>query len=272
MAESSRTTQLSILDQIIVRKRAELVAERALLKVEDLERHRRPARRGFRKALASKRPAIIAEIKRASPSAGVIAQDFDPAAIAASYQAGGAAALSVLTDKQFFGGSLQHLVQARVATHLPVLRKDFTLDRFHLLQASAEGADAVLLIVAALTDDELKELLQQARELALDPLVEVHDETELERALGAGADLIGVNNRNLKTLEVSLETSLRLAAQIPPEVLAVSESGIRESKDIRRLMDAGYQAFLIGESLMKKPAPGEALAELIAGVGAAEAG
>jgi indole-3-glycerol phosphate synthase len=262
---SFRVKDLTILDQIIVRKRAELVAERATADLAALEDHRRSARRSFRQALGASRPAIIAEIKKASPSAGVIAQDFDPAAIATGYQNGGAAALSVLTDKQFFQGSLQDLVRARVATSLPVLRKDFTLDRYHLLEASAEGADAVLLIVAALDDEELKTLLSQAKELQLDALVEVHDERELDRALEVGADLVGVNNRNLKTLEVSLETSFRLAKKLPPGVLAVSESGIRTSEDIRRLMAAGFQAFLIGESLMKQPDPGAALARLIEG-------
>ncbi len=265
MGETSRVKELTVLEQIVVRKRAELVAERAAVNIATLEGRRQPARRGFRKALAASRPAIIAEIKKASPSAGVIADNFDPAAIATGYSEGGAAALSVLTDKQFFHGSLQDLVEARVATHLPVLRKDFTLDRYHLLQASAEGADAVLLIVAALDDEELKTLLAEARELELDALVEVHDEHELDRALAVGADLIGVNNRNLKTLEVSLDTSFRLAEKLPSGTLAVSESGIRTSEDIRRLMDAGYQAFLIGESLMKQPDPGAALAKLIAG-------
>jgi indole-3-glycerol phosphate synthase len=265
MGNSSRAKQLTVLEQIIVRKRAELVAERATANLTALEEHRRPARRGFRKALAAARPAIIAEIKKASPSAGVIAEEFDPAAIATGYQQGGATALSVLTDKQFFQGSLDDLVRARVATRLPVLRKDFTLDRYHLLQASAEGADAVLLIVAALDDEELQTLLAETRELQLDALVEVHDESELERALVVGADLIGVNNRNLKTLQVSLETSLRLARRMPPGILTVSESGIRSADDIRRLMGAGYQGFLIGESLMKQPDPGVALAQLIAG-------
>ncbi len=189
MSNSSRVNELTVLEQIIVRKRAELVAERATADIAALEQRRRPVRRGFRKALAAQRPAIISEIKKASPSAGVIAEDFDPAAIAAGYQQGGAAALSVLTDKQFFQGSLVDLVHARAATNLPVLRKDFTLDRYHLLQASAEGADAVLLIVAALDDEELKTLLAEARELELDALVEVHDENELERALAVGADL-----------------------------------------------------------------------------------
>ena len=261
-----RAAELTILDQIVVRKRAELLMEQAGTPIEELEELPRPPRRSFREALEMARPAIISEIKKASPSAGVIAQTFNPAAIAMGYEQGGAAALSVLTDQQFFQGSLDDLDAARGATGLPVLRKDFTLDRYHLLQASAAGADAILLIVAALTDYELVELLNHARELELDALVEVHDEPELDRALAAGADLIGVNNRNLKTLEVSLETSFRLAPQIPDDLLCVSESGIRSAADIRRLMEAGYGGFLIGESLMKHDKPGLALAGLIEGV------
>ena len=260
-----RSTALTILDQIIVRKRAELVAEQALQPVAEFDEVPRPARRAFRGALQQRRPAIISEIKKASPSAGVIAAEFDPARIAKSYEQGGAAALSVLTDRQFFQGSIEDLEQARAATSLPVLRKDFTLDPYHIIQAAAAGADAVLLIVAALSDSELAELLAVAEERDLDALVEVHDERELDRALAAGADLIGINNRNLKTLQVSLETSFALAKMLPRNVLAVSESGIRTADDIRRLMDAGFQAFLIGESLMKQPDPGAALAELIAG-------
>ncbi len=261
-----RSTELTVLDQIIVRKRAELLAEQALQPPAELEQAPRPARRSFRQALASRKPAIISEIKKASPSAGVIAADFNPAGIGRSYERAGAVALSVLTDRQFFQGSLDDLRQARAATALPVLRKDFTLDRYHLLQAAAAGADAVLLIVAALTDSDLEALLAETRGLGLDALVEVHNEEELSRALGAGADLVGVNNRNLKTLEVSLETSLELAELMPPDVLAVSESGIRTSDDIRRLMEAGFQAFLIGESLMKQPDPGAALTALVEGV------
>ena len=262
---SVHATELTVLDQIVVRKRAELLAERSLAPIEQLEEAPRAERRSFREALDMRCPAVIAEIKRASPSAGVIAEQFDPGAIAQGYEAGGAAALSVLTDKQFFQGSLEHLEQARAAVKLPVLRKDFTLDRYHLLQAAASGADAVLLIVAALSDYDLTELLAQARELDLDALVEVHNETELERALAVGAEIIGVNNRNLKTLAVSLETSFRLAEQMPDDVLRVSESGIRTSADVRRLMAAGYQAFLVGESLMKQAEPGGALAKLIEG-------
>ncbi len=264
MAEP-RVTQLSILDQIIVRKRAELVAERTLVKQEELEKKRSPSRRGFRKALAAKQPAIIAEIKKASPSAGLIAENFDPVAIAGLYEQAGAAALSVLTDKQFFQGSLDYLVEARSATSLPVLRKDFTLDRYHLLQASVNGADCVLLIVAALTNFELEDLLKAAREFELDALVEVHDGEELDRAIAVGADMIGVNNRNLKTMEVSIETSLELAGRIPDGVLKISESGIRSHEDVKRLTDAGYGAFLVGESLMRQDDPGSALAKLLGG-------
>ncbi len=264
MAEP-RVTELSILDQIIVRKRAELVAERTLVKQEELEKKRSPARRGFRKALAAKQPAIIAEIKKASPSAGVIAENFDPVAIAGLYEQAGAAALSVLTDKQFFQGSLDYLVEARSATSLPVLRKDFTLDRYHLLQASVNGADCVLLIVAALTDFELEDLLKATREFELDALVEVHDGEELDRAIAVGADMIGVNNRNLKTMGVSIKTSLELAGRIPDGVLKISESGIRSHEDVKRLTDAGYGAFLVGESLMRQDDPGSALAKLLGG-------
>lgn len=261
-----RAAEMTVLDQIMVRKRAELLLEQAETPIEDLEELPRPERRSFREALELARPAIISEIKKASPSAGVIADDFDPAGIATGYEEGGAAALSVLTDQQFFQGSLEDLEVARAATNLPVLRKDFTFDRYQLVQASVTGADAILLIVAALTDYELLDLMSQARELELDALVEVHNEPELERALTAGADLIGVNNRNLKTLEVSLDTSFELAGKIPAGVLSISESGIRSAVDIRRLMEAGYRGFLIGESLMKRDAPGPALAELIQGV------
>ncbi len=261
-----RAAELTVLDQIIVRKRAELVAQRALVKIEELEARPRPPHRSFREALATRHPAIIAEIKKASPSAGTIADDFQPAGIATRYEAAGAAALSVLTDRQFFQGSLDDLKRAREATRLPVLRKDFTLDRYHLVEAASTGADAVLLIVAALTSEELRELLQAARDLELEPLVEVHDEQELDRALEAGADFVGVNNRDLKTLEVSLDTSMRLAERIPSHVPAISESGIRAPRDIHRLTEAGYRGFLIGESLMKQPDPGEALSRMIQGV------
>jgi indole-3-glycerol phosphate synthase len=255
---------LSILDQIVVRKRAELLLDRARTPLEQLEKQVQGRRRGFRRTLERGAPAIIAEIKKASPSRGVIAEQFAPAELARRYEAAGAAALSVLTDQQFFQGSLDHLQQASQAVRVPVLRKDFTLDRYHLWQAAAHGADAILLIVAILPQPELTGLLEQARDLELDALVEVHDQAELDRALEAGADLVGVNNRNLQTFEVSLETSLRLAEHIPAGVLAVSESGLRGADDIRRLAEAGYGAFLIGESLMSRPDPGEALAAMLA--------
>ncbi len=255
--------ELTVLDQIVVRKRAELVADRAVVKQADLERKPVAARRAFRSALRTKRPAVIAEIKKASPSAGLIAKQFDPAAIARGYEAAGAAALSVLTDRQFFQGSLDDMVMARTATSLPVLRKDFTLDRYHLLQASTSGADCVLLIVAVLEDAELRELLAAAKELRLDALVEVHDGAELERALAAGADLVGVNNRNLRTMEVSLQTSLDLAGRFPDGIVRISESGIRSADDLTQLMDAGYHGFLVGESLMRQPDRGRALSKLL---------
>lgn len=261
--QTPQAGDLTVLDQIVLRKRAELVADRALVKQSDLEGKPIPKRRGFRSALESQRPAIIAEIKKASPSAGLIAPDLHPAEVARSYENAGAAALSVLTDKQFFQGSLDDLVAARTATSLPVLRKDFTLDRYHLLQASTHGADCVLLIVAVLEDTELRELVAAARELLLDALVEVHDRDEVERALAAGADLVGVNNRNLKTMEVSLQTSLDLAGSIPEGVARISESGIRTADDLERLMQAGYQGFLVGESLMRQPDRGRALASLL---------
>ena len=263
MSEASRAAQLTVLEQIVARKRAELLADRALVKEEDLLDRKTPQRRGFRLALERKNPAIIAEIKRASPSEGAIKSGADPIEVARKYEQAGAACLSVLTDKQFFGGSLDDLVSARASVRLPVLRKDFTLVRYHLLQGSAHGADAVLLIVAALTDAELRDLMAHAKAMNLDVLVEVHDEAELDRALALEADLIGVNNRNLKTLEVSLDTSLRLASRMPKGVVAVSESGIRTRDDIARLQDAGYRAFLVGTSLMKQGDPGKGLAELL---------
>ena len=259
-------TELSVLDQIVVRKRAELLLRRSRTPLERLEKQAQPERRGFRRALEQASPAVIAEIKRASPSRGVIAQAFDAAEVARRYEAGGAAALSVVTDEQFFQGSLEHLAQARAVTRLPLLRKDFTLDHYHLWEAAAHGADAVLLIVAILSQPELTALLDQARDLDLDALVEVHDRAELDRALEAAADLIGVNNRNLRTFEVSLATSLELASHIPAGVLAVSESGIRTAEDIDRLAAAGYRAFLVGESLMSQADPGGALAALLGGV------
>jgi indole-3-glycerol phosphate synthase len=223
--------------------------------------------RGFRKALkaASKEHvAIIAELKKASPSKGLIRSNFDPAELARELQQAGAAALSVLTDEEFFQGSLVNLRTASESSSLPCLRKDFVVDEFQILEARANCADAVLLIVAALSENELSSLSQRAREQKLDVLCEVHDEEELGRALDAGCDLIGVNNRDLKTFNVDSGTAFRLADSLPPNVVSVAESGIESGTDIARLRSAGYDAFLIGESLMKAEHPGHTLKSLIA--------
>jgi indole-3-glycerol phosphate synthase len=206
---------------------------------------------------------VIAEHKRRSPSRGAIREDLQPADVAQAYEAAGAAALSVLTDEPFFGGRLEHLVAARAATSLPVLRKDFVVDPWQVWEARAAGADAVLLIVAALDDDDLRRLLGEAARAGLEALVEVHDRPELDRALAAGAHVVGVNNRNLKTMEVSLQTALSLASALPEGVVAVAESGIRSGEDVRRLRGAGFNAFLVGESLMGAPDPGSALRSLL---------
>jgi len=235
-----------------VRKQWELQAEQA-----------RAGRRDFRRALGARAPAIIAEIKKASPSKGLLAQDFDPARLAREYEAGGAAALSVLTDEAFFQGSLEDLAAARGVCGLPVLRKDFTLDENHVLEAAACGADAILLIAAILETGEIRSLAEMAAGYGIAALVEVHDERELGKALEAGAQIIGVNNRDLATFEVSLETSLRLAPRIPAGALKVSESGIRSARDIERLREAGYRAFLVGEHLMKSADPAAAVRALL---------
>jgi indole-3-glycerol phosphate synthase len=219
--------------------------------------------RGFRAALAAEGVRVIAECKRRSPSRGVLRATYDPAAIARAYASAGAAAISVLTEPTFFDGALDHLHAVREAVDLPVLRKDFIVDAYQLVEARAAGADAVLLIVAALDDEALIELSGAARGLGLDVLVEVHEERELDRALDAGATLVGVNNRNLRTLAVDVEASFRLAARMPAGVLAVAESGLRTGEDLCRLRQAGYRAFLIGERFMSAADPGAALAGLL---------
>jgi indole-3-glycerol phosphate synthase len=223
--------------------------------------------RGFRSSLQSAATAgvaVIAELKKASPSKGLIRADFPVANLARELETAGAAALSVLTDQKYFQGALENLEIASQATRLPCLRKDFVVDEFQLLEARAYGADAILLIVAALDQAELSTLHVRACELQLDVLCEVHDAMELQRALEAGCQTIGVNNRNLHTFQVDLNTSLQLAERMPPEVLKVAESGIESSDDIARLRQAGFGAFLIGESLMRAESPGEALRELLA--------
>jgi indole-3-glycerol phosphate synthase len=226
--------------------------------------------RGFRNRLqqvARHGPAVIAELKKASPSKGLIRSDFRPAQLASELELAGAAALSVLTDEEFFQGSLGNLRIASETTALPCLRKDFIVDEFQILEARANRADAILLIVAALQDAELRKLAAAAQTNGLDVLCEAHDEEELQRALDAGCTLVGVNARNLKTFDVDLATLFELAAKFPSGVVAVAESGIRSGSDITELRAAGYDAFLIGETLMRAAHPGEALKSLLVGVG-----
>ena len=206
---------------------------------------------------------VIAECKRRSPSKGVLAATYDPVALARAYQRGGAAALSVLTEPTFFDGALEHLTAVRAAVQLPLLRKDFVVDEYQLWEARAAGADAILLIVAALTQGDLVRLQARATDLGLAALVEVHDEDELARAADAGARLIGVNNRNLRTLAVDVDASYRLAGRMPADVIGVSESGLRSRADLERLSAAGYRAFLIGERFMTDADPAAAIAALI---------
>lgn len=218
----------------------------------------------FESALAAAgRVNVIAECKRRSPSRGVLAPVYDPVAVARQYESGGAAAISVLTEPTFFDGALDHLTAVRAAVALPLLRKDFIVDDYQLFEARAAGADAILLIVAALEQEVLTRLQQRAAELGLATLVEVHNEEELARALDGGARLIGVNNRNLRTLSVDVKASYRLAAQIPADVVAVSESGLQSRGDLEKLSAAGYRAFLIGERFMTDSNPAAAIRELI---------
>jgi len=224
-------------------------------------------RRDFRQGLEARAPALIAEIKKASPSKGLLAHDFDPVRLARQYEAGGAAALSVLTDAAFFQGSLADLEAARGACCLPALRKDFTLDENDVLESAAHGADAILLIAAILEEGEIRGLSRVAAGYGMAALVEVHDERELAKAVDAGSQIIGVNNRDLTTFEVTLETSLRLAPSIPAGVVKVSESGVRSAEDIARLRAAGYQAFLVGERLMTAADPAQAVRALLTPLG-----
>lgn len=223
--------------------------------------------RGFAKALRAKATAegiaVIAELKKASPSKGLIRDGFDASELAPMLESAGAAVLSVLTDEKFFQGSLENLRKASAAVRIPCLRKDFMLDCFQVLEARANGADAILLIVAALTDAELRMLRNDARAMELDVLCEVHDAEELNRALDLDCECVGVNSRDLKTFEVSLDRACELAAQLPKSAVRVAESGIRTPADMKRLRDAGYEAFLIGESLMRQTHPGDALKHLL---------
>jgi indole-3-glycerol phosphate synthase len=261
------------LETILATTRASVAAAKVRVSIAELERRAAEHQpRGFAAALRRQAvlgPAVIAEIKKASPSKGLIRGEFDVEWLAQSYQAGGAVALSVLTDEPYFQGSLRNLELASAATPIPCLRKDFMVDEYQFVEARAHRADAILLIAAALTDAEIKRFAGLAHDYDLDVLVEVHTAAELDRVLAAlgesGADAIGVNNRDLKTFDVRLETSFELVERIPASVVRVAESGISTAEDLIRLRAAGFDAFLIGESLMRQPDPGAALAGLLSG-------
>ncbi len=260
-----------ILQRILARKAEEIAERRQRLSLDELQRRgaHLPPPRSFlgqlERTVAQGRPAVIAEIKRASPSKGLLRDPFEPAAIARSYAAAGAACLSVLTDRDFFQGHEDYLQQARAACELPALRKDFIIDPYQVHEARLIGADAILLIVAALDDAALQTLAQLAMELGMSVLVEVHDADELERALATDAKLIGVNNRNLRTFDTRLETTLNLLARIPPDRLVVTESGIHTPEDVALMREHGVHAFLVGEAFMRAADPGAKLAELFGG-------
>lgn len=260
-----------ILKKILRRKDEEIAARCAQVSIEALRARTAaaPALRSFVGALRAKLvaglPAVIAEVKKASPSKGVLRPDFHPAAIAASYERGGAACLSVLTDMDFFQGSDEYLQQARAACGLPVIRKDFIIDPYQVVEARAIGADCILLIAAALSDAQMAELTAVATELGLDVLVEVHDAQELERTLRLPLPLVGINNRNLRTFEVSLQTTLDLLAQIPADRIVVTESGILSRDDVALMRTHGVHSFLVGEAFMRAAEPGDKLAELFFG-------
>jgi indole-3-glycerol phosphate synthase len=257
-----------VLARIMTTKAEEVIAAQVVRPFAAVDREARaaPAPRGFAAALRARiaqgRPAVIAEVKRASPSKGVLRADFDPSAIAASYQRAGATCLSVLTDRPFFQGAPEYLVAARDACALPVLRKEFIIDEYQVAESRALGADAVLLIVAALDDARLAALEACARDYALDVLVEVHDGRELERALALATPLIGINNRNLRTFNVSLQTTFELLPRVPQERIVVTESGILAQRDVAQMRRHGVHAFLVGEAFMRAPDPGAALTAL----------
>ena len=257
-----------ILPKILARKAEEIAERSARLSLDELRRQAqnlpppRPFAGDLERTIARGRPAVIAEIKRASPSKGLLRDPFRPAEIAQSYAAAGATCLSVLTDRDFFQGSEDYLREARAACNLPVLRKDFIIDPYQVYEARLIGADCILLIVAALEDARLLELERLAMDLDLDVLVEVHDAAELQRALSIGATLIGVNNRNLRTFETRLDTTLNLLPQIPAGCTVVTESGIHTPADVALMRAHGVHAFLVGEAFMRAPDPGAKLAEL----------
>lgn len=260
----------TVLDRILARKQEEVAERRAAKPLTDVtsQARQQPPARGFVDALHHKinagHSAVIAEVKKASPSKGVIRENFDPVAIAQSYQQGGAACLSVLTDHDFFQGHEDYLVAARNACNLPVLRKDFTIDPYQVWEARAIGADCILLIVAALEDALLQELYQCATEAGLDVLVEVHTREELQRALKLDLKMVGINNRDLHSFDVSLDTTIALLEEIPTDCLVVTESGILGPDDVKHMHEHGVHAFLVGEAFMRAEDPGSELARLFA--------
>ena len=255
---------MTILDRILEVKRGEIAAakDRTPLAMVEKRAGDAPRVRDFVGSLRAKKPAVIAEVKKASPSRGVLRENFDPAAIAKSYEAGGAACLSVLTDRQFFQGDPAHLVAARGACSLPALRKDFVIDPYQVFESRSYGADCILLIAACLSAAQMRALEDAARQLGMAVLVEVHDADELEAALELRTPLLGINNRNLKTFETRLETTLGLLGRVPDDRMVVTESGILSNADVDRMRAAGVEAFLVGEAFMRKPDPGAALSTL----------
>ena len=264
-------TRPDILNRILDTKQREIAARRQLRSIEDLRQqvHHVSPPRGFVAALKRRveqgEAAVIAEIKKASPSKGVIRENFDVVEIAKSYQAGGASCLSVLTDQEYFQGHESYLTAARGACSLPVIRKDFIVDPYQVVEARAIGADCILLIVAALDDATLASLHAEARELGMDVLVEVHDRVELERALKLDLELIGINNRNLRTFDTRLDTTVELLPLITDGCLVVTESGIHTREDVALMRDHDVHAFLVGEAFMRAPDPGQGLKQLFAG-------
>ena len=257
----------SVLKRILLRKSEEIAIGKLSTSYADLAAMAKdcPPPRGFESAMRSALamgPAVIAEVKKASPSAGIIREDFQPDDIARSYQSAGAACLSVLTDKDFFQGEAKFLQQARSACSIPVLRKDFIIDPWQILESRVMGADCILLIISALEQTALQDLLGMAKDCEMDVLVEVHDEIEMERALSLDHDLIGVNNRNLNTFETSLATSERLKKMLSADQLLVTESGIKNIADVNRMQAAGINSFLVGEAFMREPDPGQALRQM----------
>ena len=255
---------MTVLDRILSHKADELAHRRRKRPLRDVRAAAETAApaRGFAAAVKCRKPAVIAEMKKASPSRGVIRDHFDPPAIAASYEAAGAACLSVLTDETFFQGRDEHMAKARAATTLPVLRKDFVIDEYQVFEARELGADCILLIAAALDPGRIASFAELAGQLGLDALVEVHNARELDGALRTAPTLLGINNRDLRTFDTSLDTTLSLLAEVPKGTTVVTESGIRTREDVRRMRDAGVEAFLVGEAFMRAGDPGSALRDL----------